>query len=287
MYSQTRTSLHLYGYIIGITILLCVVITLAGCEPTSKFRRTLSLTDTIATGNTFETLTHNGEITITGGQTNECLVSATITTYAMTDEEAAKLSDMVDVKLKKTNKGLSLNINKPDNSWKDYVSVDLDIVLPKDNHLSLTTHNGDIQIVNINGEVKCVTHNGDIKTEMIQGSINARTHNGRIEGINVTSDLHFHSHNGALIAELSPDANPRCDISMNSHNGQIRLFTPIDLSAMVTIDTHHGLIHTDVPLKLLGKIEHDHITGKLGNAEGTITCETHNGSITLETREFD
>jgi len=49
----------------------------------------------------------------------------------------------------------------------------------------------------------------------------------------------------------------------------------------VDASTHNGSINTDLPITVTGKVSKSKLTGTIGNGDGKLYLETHNGSIRL------
>jgi hypothetical protein len=49
----------------------------------------------------------------------------------------------------------------------------------------------------------------------------------------------------------------------------------------VEASTHNGSINTDLPITVTGKVSKNKLTGTIGNGDGKLYLETHNGSIRL------
>src|SRR4030043_1059694 len=70
-----------------------------GCEPKAKYERIVNLSAPMSVDTTFETQTHNGHIDITGSDVAECRLTAAITGWADTEENAKLLAEAGEIKL--------------------------------------------------------------------------------------------------------------------------------------------------------------------------------------------
>ncbi|MFC1783526.1 DUF4097 domain-containing protein [Planctomycetota bacterium] len=264
-----------------LTVGSCIHIDGSFWHPQVKHERTVELSAPLAPGSDFTAQTHNGYIYVNGAETEECSVTATITGRAENDEDALRIAEETQVNLESTGARLSAKIKKPDLARRQSVSVDLDVTVPHQTDLGLETHNGAFEIVNIVGDVDGVTHNGRVKIEQITGDIEMQTHNGSFYCREVSGDMELVTHNGKVQAVYAESAPPVCDVSIVSHNGSLDLTTPTNFSADVTVSTHNGSISTDLPLTITGKFGKRKINGTIGDGQGNLHLETHNGSIKI------
>jgi hypothetical protein len=271
-----------------------------GCEPKAKYERVVKLTDAMQPGGSFEAQTHNGYINVTGADVAECNLTATITARADTVENAQRLAEAVEIKLVPSGNKLTAKIEKPELALDEYICVDLDVTIPNQTSIDLTTHNGSLKIENLTGQLNGTTHNGKVTAEKISGTIQLKTHNGQIVCKEVAGNSQLETHNGEVICEeasgdtklrthngnakafYSASAPPVCNVSIVTHNGGVSITTPPNLSAKVEASTHNGSINTDLPITVTGNITRRKLTGTIGTGQGELYLETHNGSINIK-----
>jgi DUF4097 and DUF4098 domain-containing protein YvlB len=273
---------------ISLGCLLCLIIisagcciNIGGCFMQAKYERTMQLTAPLSPGSTFEAKTHNGSIKIKGADVTKCSLTATIVTRAATDEEAQELSDQVNVTLVPDGNRLTVKIDKPTHLVNKSVSVSLDVQVPNQTDLDLLSHNGAVEISDINGRLAATSYNGKIECDRISGTSTFETHNGPVTCNEISGSTKLNSHNGSIKAFYTSNAPSVCDISMITHNGSIVLRTPPSLSAKIDVSTHNGSINTDLPITVSGKISKSQLKGTIGAGEGQVHLETHNGSIRI------
>lgn len=272
---------------VSLGCLLCLFVLLAGCcinlscTMLGKYERTDELSAPLSPGSTFAAQTHNGSITIHGADVAECSVTATIVTRARTDEEAQELSDQVSVTLVPSDNRLTVKIDKPAHLINKSVSVSLDVHVPNQTNLELTTHNGAVRIKDITGDLNATTHNGKATAEGTSGTTVLKTHNGSVGCRDISGDVKLHTHNGGVEVVYSEAAPSVCDVSIVTHNGGIGFTAPSGFSARVDASTHNGSVHTDLPITVTGKVSKSKLAGTIGTGEGNLHLETYNGSIKI------
>jgi len=247
----------------------------------AKYERTVQLSAPLSPGSGFAAQTHNGSITITGADVTDCNLTATITAWAITEEDAKKLAERTTIRLEPSGDKLTAKIKKPTFMMNKSVSVSLDVQVPNQTDLKLTTHNGHVRITNITGRLNATTHNGKITAEQISGTTELRTHNGSVVCREVSGDTQLRTHNGNVNLYYSETAPSVCNMSLITHNGGIDLTTPSNFSGEVDASTHNGSIRTDLPITVVGKVSKRRLTGKIGAGQGKLHLSTHNGSIRL------
>ncbi len=273
---------------VSVGSLLCLLAVAAGCSINlgscamrAKYERTVQLSAPLSPGPSFAAQTHNGSITIAGADVTDCNVTATITARATTEENAKKLAEQIKIKLEPWGDKLTAKIDKPTFMMNQSVSVSLDVQVPIQTNLELTTHNGAVSITNITGRLNATTHNGKVTAEQISGTTKLRTHNGSVICRQVSGDTQLKTHNGNIKVYYSDAAPSVCDISLITYNGSIELATPSNFSGEVDASTHNGSIRTDLPVTVVGKVSKNKLTGKIGTGRGNLHLESHNGSIRL------
>jgi len=196
-------------------------------------------------------------------------------------EDAKKLAERTTIKLEPWGDKLTAKIDKPTFLFNQSVSVSLEVTVPNNTGLELTTHNGRVEITNITGQLNATTHNGKVTAEQVSGTIELHTHNGSVICREVSGDTQLKSHNGNIKVYYSQAAPSVCDISLITYNGGIELTTPSNFSGEVEASTHNGSINTDLPITVKGKVSRRKLTGTIGTGQGKLHLETHNGSIRL------
>lgn len=267
---------------ITLAILICALcLGVTGCDPIAKYERTVKLSEVAPNGSLFVAETHNGSITVNGIKENVCVVTAVIVARANSVEDAQKLAGQIDIKLVQSGSNIKVRIDKPVFIDKQYVSIDLEILLPVRVSLNLITHNGFVNITDITGEIKAVTHNGSINTKTTSGGMDLETHNGRIECLQLIGDLKVETHNGSANIAFSEEAEAVCNANISTHNGGISVRFPPETSSVLEASTHNGSIRTEPDITMVGNISDNNIKGILGAGQGEIKLKTHNGSIRI------
>jgi hypothetical protein len=195
------------------------------------------------------------------------------------------------------------------------------IKVPKKIELdSITSSNGHIEVVDIDGAVKLRTSNGRVTASNIQGAVDVQTSNGSVElrdlggpatvktsngpvrASGVLGSFEASTSNGAIRAslqkaepgrairvstsngpiELSLDSFNRNDVYASSSNGGITLRLPVTASARVRARTSNSSISSEFDLKREGENSKTRLEGVIGGGGPLLDLITSNGGIRLQ-----
>ncbi len=278
---------------VSLGCLLCLLTLAAGCiyvgscAMQAKYERTVDLSAPLSPGSTFAAQTHNGSITVNGGEADECRLTATIAARAATEEKARELTEKTEITLEPSGDKLTAKIDQPTLKMNQSISVSFDVNVPNKTNLELVTHNGAVVIADITGRVNAVTHNGKVAAGNVSGTTVLETHNGAVDCTQLSGDAQLKTHNGGVQVSYSQAAPSVCDVSVVTYNGGIEFTAPPGFSAEVEAVTHNGSVHTDLPVTVVGEISKSRIKGTIGTGQGSspkgkLHLETHNGSIRIK-----
>ena len=228
-----------------------------------KHERTEYVSAPFPSGGTLIAKTHNGSVTVSGTDVQECALTALIRVRAATSQAAQELADQISVSLQPSGSSLIVTVDKPLIPPGHSVSIDFNIAVPAQTALELVTHNGSIEIADIRDNITLQTHNGSITASGISAITKATTHNGSINIV------------------YSPDASEMCQATLQTHNGQIVFGPPTNFSGSLDIETHNGNVHTELPLTVVGSVSKTKLRGTIGTGQGRVHLRTHNGSVRI------
>ena len=180
--------------------------------------------------------------------------------------------EKVKVDVRPSGKKLSVKVKQPKLKSKQSVTVDFEIIVPKQSNLQLSSNNGAIKVADIVGKIKSRTNNGAVTAERISGDTylktnngavtikkanlrpgKAVTNNGRISCEQITGDIECSINNGKIDVSYAKTAPGVCNVSLTTNNGAIDFTAPPDFSAVVEAKTEIGSIQTDLPLTVKGR----------------------------------
>lgn len=166
--------------------------------------------------------------------------------------------------------------------------------------LRVGTGSGNVDLRTASGDVKLETGSGDItvsgmqgaKLELSTGSGNVTVTDGKATNLDIETgsgdieatsasgdDLSFNTGSGnvnvALIATFT-------SLHIETGSGDVTLKVPPTLGAQVDLDTGSGDIDLGGLTLQVRRIEHDHVTGTLGDGKGRLSVETGSGNVRLQ-----
>lgn len=281
------TKKHFVTILLG--CLLCLLFDLAGCCVNiggcsqAKYERTDALVAELEPGSTVIVETHFGSVTVTGGDVTDCRVTAEIRVHAPTEQEAAEIAEQVTVRLVGSGKTLTVDIEKPDLSCNQSVSVSFDITVPNQTNLECDTSYGAIKFANVDGNVSGKTSFASIECENIRGSIYLDTSYGSITCRNITSpELTAKSSFGAIDIVCSASTPSEIIANASTSYGSINFGAPVGFSGQVDLATSFGSIKTNLPVTVKGPLSKERIRGTVGSGKGKLALKTSFGSITIK-----
>lgn len=125
------------------------------------------------------------------------------------------------------------------------------------------------------------TVNGDVEIVAVQGRVKAETVNGSLEALGLIGDVNLETVNGSVRAEFDQlGAGQR--VSADAVNGRIVMVLPGNASARVEAETVNGSIDADdFGLEAEKGFVGRDLSGEIGSGDARISLDTVNGSIKI------
>jgi len=148
--------------------------------------------------------------------------------------------------------------------------------------VNLESGSGDITVSGVDGStLRLETGSGNVTlTDGKAGTLHVETGSGDIEATASSGDdLSFETGSGdvdvALVATFR-------SVHIETGSGDVTLKVPSTLGAEVDLDTGSGDIDLGGLSLQVRRIEHDHVTGTLGDGKGRLSVETGSGNVHLQ-----
>jgi lia operon protein LiaG len=166
--------------------------------------------------------------------------------------------------------------------------------------LRVETGSGDVDVRNAAGDVNLSTGSGGVTVAGADGSrlyletgsgsvtltdgkaatIDVHTGSGDIEATSTSGDdLSFETGSGSVNVALNATFR---SVRIETGSGDVTLKVPPASGAEVDLDTGSGDIDLGGLTLSVRRIEHDHVTGTLGDGKGRLSVETGSGNVHLQ-----
>ena len=254
-----------------------------------------------------------GSLTITGSPSSGARVVLT--------SDKDDFESRFDLKFEELPGELRITMKKKDSltswtSWFNNSKIRFEIQVPTKTRTELQTGGGHVAVRALEGDAKAETSGGHIEIADLLGNVNAETSGGHITLKKIsgtarveTSGGHIEADGveGNLVAETSGGhieirgAKGRVDADTsgghvevgfakgNAHGGKIEssgggITVAVDPNVDLAIDasTSGGSVSTDIPVKIVGKVDRSSIRGTLGKGGETLYVHTSGGSVSIE-----
>jgi len=149
--------------------------------------------------------------------------------------------------------------------------------------IDLSTASGSASLTNAAEAATCRLHSssGSVRARQIQaGSIHLDSGSGSVtaEEANCTR-LTAKSGSGNVSVAFSPGAPQDVVVETGTGSGSIHVTLPPGFAGRVDLSASSGSIDVDQPVTMKGSIGRRHVTGSIGEGNGSLTAHTGSGSI--------
>jgi hypothetical protein len=148
--------------------------------------------------------------------------------------------------------------------------------------VQLETGSGDITAAGVDGtRLRLETGSGNVTlTDAKAADLHVETGSGDINATNAAGDeLSFETGSGDVDVALVTTFR---SVRIETGSGNVTLKVPPTIGAEVDLDTGSGNIDLGGLTLQVRRIEHDHVTGTLGDGKGRLSVETGSGNVRLE-----
>jgi hypothetical protein len=188
-------------------------------------------------------------------------------------------------------------------SWFNFgvrrTSLRVEVHMPKDADLEVTTGDGSVEADSINGNLDVRTGDGHITVQGAHGNIRLHTGDGHIEGraldgradittgdghVNVEGRfdaLTIRTGDGSVTARAGRGSTVAAPWNIHTGDGSVDLDLPGEMQANLDASTHDGRISLGIPVTVEGTFSSTKIMGKMNGGGQAIVVRTGDGSIHL------
>ncbi len=228
-----------------------------------------------------------GAIRICADDGTDCRIVAKVYVHAPHKKEARDIGEQVQIAAEPNNGTVLVTIKKPPMSQDHrFVSVDLDILVPRKSHVDCETDFGKIALAGIEGDVKASTQFGSVTCANMHGALDLKTECGGVVAREIVSDhLVASSQKGSMDISCADSCPADIVADISSEWGKVRFKAPPQYRGAVELESEFGSVKLDMPADVRGTIlnstTHDKVSGKIGSGEGSLRLFTNLGSVRL------
>jgi hypothetical protein len=223
--------------------------------------------------------TPHGSIEISGAEVDQIQITMNVEVSAGSTQRAQEVLEQVYLDINTSAAENRLIVRRPKLLQNEQAQADLTILVPVDTELELRSGLGDLEVKQIEGDLKAFTSLGTIAVRNYEGSAHLNTTLGdiHVSASQFTEQLRAISHLGDLVISGSLATTN----VLESHLGDARLHLPAEESYVLDGRISLGEIYVGVPFE--GQEKENSIQGTIGQGEprGTISVTLSLGSLRL------
>ncbi len=269
-------SLFGFSAFIALTVLLATRIS-AASEFNQNAVRVVHLEVEAADARILEVSTANGDITVTGTDSNLVIIDAEIHVNGRKGETCEDIASRVRMLTVQRGDRLVIDPDLPRKMGYS-ISITYTILMPSRLGADMETANGDLNLNNSSGVTRLESTNGSISAFMVSGDLSASTVNGSILLSKIiSSKLSAETVNGLIQCQFISKAPDAIDIS--TINGSIEITLPRGANAALSADTVNGGLNINTGQGHITSKSRGSIEMLIGNGSGLYDLSSVNGSI--------
>ncbi|HKR61869.1 MAG TPA: DUF4097 family beta strand repeat-containing protein [Pyrinomonadaceae bacterium] len=142
--------------------------------------------------------------------------------------------------------------------------------------IDLATWSGNVDLSNINGDVRIVAISSGITVRCVKGDVAARVSSGEIAVSNIDGDVELNVSSGS--ASFTGPIHPERRYRLKTLSGNVSMDIPDSVGFTAVLTSYSGQLHTDFQFPSRSK---QRIIGKYGDGTGRIELDSFNGSVQL------
>jgi len=164
--------------------------------------------------------------------------------------------------------------------WK-HRRVEIIVQMPREGRVNLSTGDGRIELSGLKGEMDLNSGDGSEVLDGVDGKLRAKTSDGHIRAHGRFDELDLKTGDGRVEATATAGSAIGSGWRLETGDGSVSLDLPGDLAADVDLHTGDGHIDLEMPIATDGKVQGNHLHGKLNGGGSLLTVHTGDGSIHL------
>jgi DUF4097 and DUF4098 domain-containing protein YvlB len=160
--------------------------------------------------------------------------------------------------------------------------VDIEIHMPREGSMNLHTDDGNIGVTDFKGDMTLKSGDGDEVIQSVEGSLRANTGDGNVRAGGIFDTLDVETGDGDVEVQVLSGSRLESGWNLQTGDGNVTLRVPQELSADLELHTGDGHITANLPVTVEGKVDDNHLRGKLNQGGNLLSVHTGDGSILVE-----
>ncbi|MBE0570757.1 MAG: DUF4097 family beta strand repeat protein [Ignavibacteriaceae bacterium] len=163
-------------------------------------------------------------------------------------------------------------------SWFSNVNVEMEIKVPAQFNLDISTAGGDIKCGGITGKAELSTSGGDIWADKFSGLMIASTSGGNIFLFCSDANIEAETSGGDIKLEYEGDNK---GIDLSTSGGDIEVKVPKEINASMELSTSGGDVSCSLNMSNVKKISGSRLIGDLNGGGEKLLAHTSGGDISV------
>ncbi len=224
-----------------------------------------------------------GAVRISSDDGTECRIKAKVYVHVPHKDEAREIGEQVQITAEPNNAVLLVTVKKPPMPQDHrFVSVDLDILVPRQAHVDCKTEFGKIQLTGIEGNMKAATQFGSVVCRKTRGAVELETQFGRVTGREIVSDhLVARTEFGSVDIACSKLCPEEITADVRTEWGKVQFKAPPNYQGAYRLDNDWGAVRSALPITGEGRVSRHEIVGTTGSGKGNLRLSSDHGSVRL------
>jgi hypothetical protein len=253
----------------------------------TDYKKDVEMQVAFAPGSKLVVKNEAGAIRVDSDEGTDCRIKAKVYVHAPHKREAREIGEQVQITAEPNEGVVRVTVKRPPMSQNHrFVSVDFDILVPRQAHVDCQTEFGQITLAGIEGDVQASTQFGSVTCENMHGSLDLKTEFGHVVAREIVSDhLVASSQKGSMDISCADSCPADIVADVSSEWGKVRFKAPPQYQGAVELESEFGSAKVDMPAEVRGTIlnttTHDKVSGRIGSGKGSLRLFTNLGSVRL------
>jgi DUF4097 and DUF4098 domain-containing protein YvlB len=160
--------------------------------------------------------------------------------------------------------------------------VDIEIQMPRQGQVNLHTGDGSIRLANLKGNMELDSGDGNLEISSVDGTLKAHTGDGHIRAEGRFDGVEIATGDGHVETRVEKGSSLGSGWDLQTGDGNVSVELPSNFAADLELQSGDGHISLDVPVTVEGRLESNHVRGKLNGGGAPLRVRTGDGSIALK-----